>query len=98
MTEKEAKEAGYDVRTGMGYFKNSGWAKAIAQMEGAAKIVVNAATDEILGGHILGPHADDLIHEIIVAMQGKGKLDFTKSIHIHPALSEVVKGAAKDAR
>ena len=99
MTEKEAKEAGYEVRTGIAYFKHSGRAKAIAQTEGAAKIVVNVATDEILGGHILGPHADDLIHEVVVAMQGGGKLEtLTKSIHIHPTLSEFVKGAAKDAR
>ncbi|MCK4975796.1 MAG: FAD-dependent oxidoreductase, partial [Anaerolineales bacterium] len=99
MTEKDAKEAGYDVRTGMAFFKHSGRAKAIAQTEGAAKIVVNAANDEILGGHILGLRADDLIHEVVVAMQGEGKLEsLTKSIHIHPTLSEVIKDASKDAR
>jgi pyruvate/2-oxoglutarate dehydrogenase complex dihydrolipoamide dehydrogenase (E3) component len=99
LTEAEAKEAGLDVKTGISYFKNSGRAKAIAQTEGLAKIVVDNKTNKILGGHILGPRADDLIHEVVVAMQGLGTLEtLTKSIHIHPTLSEVVKNAAKAAR
>ena len=99
LTESKAKELGYDVKTGTAYFKNSGRAKAIAQTDGLAKIVVDNKTNQILGGHILGPRADDLIHEVVVAMQGHGSLEtLTKSIHIHPTLSEVVKNAAKAAR
>jgi pyruvate/2-oxoglutarate dehydrogenase complex dihydrolipoamide dehydrogenase (E3) component len=99
LTEEEAIRAGYEVKSGVAYFKNSGRAKAIAQTEGLAKIVVESKTNEILGGHILGPHADDLIHEVVVAMQGEGKLEtLTKSIHIHPTLSEAIKDAAKAAR
>jgi dihydrolipoamide dehydrogenase len=95
LTEEEAIRAGYEVKSGVAYFKNSGRAKAIAQTEGLAKIVVESKTNEILGGHILGPHADDLIHEVVVAMQGEGKLEtLTKSIHIHPTLSEAIKDAA----
>ena len=58
-----------------------------------------ANNNEILGGHILGPHADILIHQVAVAMHDRGELDrLTKTIHVHPTLSEVVKGAAKAAR
>ncbi len=99
LTESKAKESGYDVKTGIAYFKNSGRAKAIGQRNGLAKIIVDNKTNKILGGHILGPRADDLIHEVVVAMQGHGSLEtLTKSIHIHPTLSEVVKNAAKAAR
>lgn len=83
----------------MAYFRNSGRAQALAQPEGAVKIIVDASSNEILGGHILGPRADDLIHEIAVAMQDHGRLEkLSKSICIHPTLSEVVKDAAKAAR
>lgn len=99
MTETEAKKAGYETKTGKAYFKHSGRGKAIAQTEGLAKIVVDNQTNQILGGHILGPHADDLIHEIVIAMQKGGDLEpITKAIHIHPTVSEVIKDAAKDAR
>ncbi len=99
LTEAEANQKGYDVKTGISYFKDSGRAKAMAQREGLIKIVVDNKTNKILGGHILGPRADDLIHEVVVAMQGGGDLDLlTKSIHIHPTLSELVKNAAKAAR
>lgn len=99
LTEAEATKKGYDVKVGISYFKDSGRAKAIAQTEGLVKIVVDQKTEKILGGHILGPRADDLIHEVVTAMQGGGDLDLlTKSIHIHPTLSEQVKNAAKAAR
>lgn len=99
LTEEEAIRAGYEAKNGVAYFKDSGRAKGIAQTEGLAKIVVDSKTNQILGGHILGPHADELIHEVVIAMQGEGKLEaLTKSIHIHPTLSEVVKSAAKAAR
>lgn len=99
LSEDQAIRKGYKVKTGSAHFKDSGRAKALAQTEGKVKIVVNAETNEILGGHILGPRADDLIHAVGIAMQSDGNLErLTKSIYIHPTLSEVIKNAAKAAR
>ena len=99
LTERQAIDAGYEVKMGVEQFADYGRAQAIAETEGVVKIVVDAKTDEILGGHILGPHADILIHQVAVAMHDRGTLDrLTKTIHVHPTLSEVVKGAAKAAR
>ena len=99
LTEKQAKNAGYEVRIGVEQFAGYGRAQAIGETEGVVKIVVDAKTNVILGGHILGPHADMLIHQVAIAMYDHGKLDrLTKTIHVHPTLSEVVKGAAKAAR
>jgi pyruvate/2-oxoglutarate dehydrogenase complex dihydrolipoamide dehydrogenase (E3) component len=99
LTEREAREQGYRVAVGTFPFAWSGRAKAMGETKGLVKIVADAKTNEILGGHILGPHADILIHEIAVAMYNHGTLDtITKTIHIHPTLSEAVKSAAKGVR
>ena len=96
MTEREAREAGYEVKVGRHLFAHSGRAKAIGQTEGFVKIVANAKTGEILGSHILGAHADILIHQVVTAMYDHGTAEpIAKSIHIHPTLSEAVKSAAK---
>ncbi len=66
---------------------------------GMAKLVAEDDTGELLGGHILGLRADDLIHEVASAMYEKGSAEaIAKSIHVHPTLSEVVKRAAKALR
>jgi pyruvate/2-oxoglutarate dehydrogenase complex dihydrolipoamide dehydrogenase (E3) component len=99
MTEAKAQVAGYEVKTGMAKFAHSGRAKAIGSMEGMVKLVADAQTGVLLGGHILGPHADDLIHEVAVAMHDHGTFErLTQTIHVHPTLSEVVKDAAKRLR
>ena len=99
MTEAEAVAAGHEVKTGKAYFEHSGRAKAIGETEGMLKFVSDAATGELLGGHILGPHADILIHQVVTAMHDKGTaVSLQKSIHIHPTLSEMVKDAAKKLR
>jgi dihydrolipoamide dehydrogenase len=99
LTEKQAIDAGYEIKIGVEQFADYGRAQAIGETEGVVKIVVDARTNEILGGHILGPHADILIHQVAIAMHDHGKLErLTKTIHVHPTLSEVVKGAAKAAR
>ncbi len=98
-TEQEAIDAGYEVKSGKAYFKHLGRAKAIGETEGMVKLVADVYTGRLLGGHILGPHADDLIHEIAVAMYNNGTTEsLYRSIHIHPTLSEVVKDAAKRLR
>ena len=99
MTEQQARDAGYKVKIGIEQFADYGRAQAIGETEGMVKLVVDENNDEILGGHILGPHADILIHQVAIAMHDHGKLErLTKTIHVHPTLSEVVKGAAKAAR
>ena len=99
LTEQEAKDAGYDVKTGKAYFKHLGRAKAIGETEGLVKLVADADTGQLLGGHIMGPQADNLIHEVAVAMYKDGTAEsLYRSIHIHPTLSEVVKDAAKRLR
>lgn len=96
MTEAQARSAGYEVKVGRALFANSGRAKAIGQTEGVVKLLADSKTGGLLGGHVLGPHADILIHEIVAAMYDHGTVaPIAKSIHIHPTLSEVVKSAAK---
>ena len=65
VTEEQARLAGYEVKVGKALFAHSGRAKAIGQTEGLVKLVADAKTGELLGGHILGPHADILIHEVV---------------------------------
>ena len=99
LTEAQARDLGHEVKIGTSRFADSGRAKALAQTEGMVKIILDAENDEILGAHILGAHADILIHEVVVAMYDHGKVDsISKSIHVHPTLSEIVKSAAKNAK
>ena len=99
LTEAEAVAAGHEIKTGVAYFEHSGRAKAIGETEGMLKFIADAQNGELLGGHILGPHADDLIHQVVMAMHNKGTAEsLYKSIHIHPTLSEMVKDAAKKLR
>ena len=99
LTEQEAIDAGYEVRTGKAYFRHLGRAKAIGETKGLVKLIADVKMGRLLGGHILGPHADDLIHEITVAMYNEGTAEsLYRSIHVHPTLSEVIKNAAKRLR
>ncbi len=97
LTETEAKEQGYDVAVGSVPAKGAR-ALAIGELRGTLKAVVNQADGEILGFHILAPHGDDLLHEVVAAMHDHGGIDrIGKSIHAHPTLSEMVKTAARAA-
>lgn len=99
LTEAEAIAAGHEAKTGVAYFEHSGRAKAIGETEGMLKFIADAETGELLGGHILGPHADILIHQLVTAMYNRGTAEsIYQSIHIHPTLSEMVKDAAKQLR
>lgn len=99
MTEAEALAAGFNVKTGLAQFAGSGRAKAIGLPVGMVKLIADAKTNMLLGGHILGPHADDLIHEVVVAMYANGTAEsIARSIHVHPTLPEVVKNAAKQLK
>lgn len=98
LTEAEARTQGYDISVGS-VPADGARAKAIGDNRGRLKAVVNQKTGEILGFHILAPHGDDLLHEAVAAMHNHGSIErISKSIHIHPTLSEMVKSAAKAAR
>jgi dihydrolipoamide dehydrogenase len=96
LREQEADEKGIGIRTGHFEFRALGKAHAIGEISGFVKIIADEQTDRILGGHIIGPHASDLIHEIAVAMKtGRTARDVAGTIHAHPTLSEAIMEAAE---
>lgn len=91
LTEEEAKEKGLNYKVGKYLFLASGKAKASGLTEGMAKIIMDTKTKKILGAHIIGPEASNLIHELVVAMQNDLTVEqVAHSIHAHPTYSEVV--------
>ncbi|MDB5105648.1 MAG: dihydrolipoamide dehydrogenase [Fibrobacteres bacterium] len=94
-TEEELKSDGIAYKKGSFPFMANGRARALAQIDGRIKILADAKTDRILGVHILGPRAGDLIAEAVVAMEfGASAEDIARSSHAHPTLAEVMKEAA----
>jgi dihydrolipoamide dehydrogenase len=95
VSEEEARERGLEVRVGMFPFQANGRAKAMGDREGQVKLVADAATDRLLGAHIVGARASDMIAELVVAMElGASAEDIARSVHAHPTLPEAVKEAA----
>ena len=94
-TEEQLKNNGHDYKVGKFSFMGNGRAKANFASEGFVKILADAVSDRILGAHIIGPFAGDLIHEICVAMEfGAAAEDLARTCHAHPTYSEAVKEAA----
>ncbi len=94
-TEEQLKEAGRAYKVGKFPFMGNARAKAVFQAEGFVKLLADAATDRILGCHIIGPGAGDLIHEVCVAMEfGASAQDLALTCHAHPTYSEAVREAA----
>lgn len=94
-TEEELKAEGIAYRKGSFPFLANGRARALAQTEGKAKVLADAATDRILGVHIVGPRAGDLIAEAVAAMEfGASSEDLARTSHAHPTLAEALKEAA----
>ena len=94
-TEEQLKEAGRAYKVGKFPFMGNARAKAIFQAEGFVKLLADAETDRILGCHIIGPAAGDLIHEVCVAMEfGASAQDLALTCHAHPTYSEAVREAA----
>ncbi|WP_372838429.1 dihydrolipoyl dehydrogenase [Phaeovulum sp.] len=94
-TEELLKQEGRAYKVGKFSFMGNGRAKAMFQGEGFVKILADATTDRILGAHIIGPSAGDLIHEICVAMEfGASAEDLALTCHAHPTCSEAVREAA----
>lgn len=99
LTEADAVEKGYDVKVGTFPFRTLGKAMAINERDGYVKIVADSKYGEILGVHIIGPHATDLIHEAVVSIQLENTVEeLMKTVHAHPSLAEAVGQANEDVR
>ncbi len=94
-TEEELKAAGVAYKVGKFSFMGNGRARAMLRTDGLVKILTEAASDSILGVHILGPDAGHLIAESVLAMEfGASAEDIARTCHAHPTLGEAVKEAA----
>ncbi|MER3443020.1 MAG: dihydrolipoyl dehydrogenase [Meiothermus sp.] len=97
-TEEELKEAGVPYKKGSFPFQANGRARAIGSTDGFVKVLTHAETDRVLGVHIIGPHAGDLIAEAATAMTFKASSeDIARASHAHPTLAEALKEAAMAA-
>ena len=91
LSESQAKEQGYEVRADSVLFRTLGKAQVIGEIAGEAKIVSEAGSGKILGVHIIGPHATDLIAEGALAIKmGSDVKDLAETIHAHPTLAEIM--------
>ena len=94
-TEDELKEEGVQLKVGKFSFMGNGRAKTVFSNSGFVKIIADSNNDKILGAHIIGPGAGDLIHEVCVAMEfGASTEDLARTCHAHPTFSEAVREAA----
>ena len=97
LKESEAKQKGYDIRVGKFPYLNNGKALAMGESEGFVKIIAEKELGQILGVHILGEHATDLIGECLLAMKVEASIeDLGEVVKGHPSLSEVITEAALD--
>jgi dihydrolipoamide dehydrogenase len=95
LTEEQLKEKGIDYKAGSFPFSANGRAKALGTTDGQVKILADAKTDKVLGVHIVGPRASDVLAEAVIAMEfGTSSEDIARSFHAHPTLSEVMREAA----
>src|SRR5262245_41730377 len=95
LTEGQVRENGGDYRVGKFSFANNARARCMDETEGLVKILADARTDRVLGVHIIGPRASDLIAEAVTVMEFAGSAeDIARICHAHPTLSEAVREAA----
>ncbi|MCA9078972.1 MAG: dihydrolipoyl dehydrogenase [Planctomycetaceae bacterium] len=98
LTEEQLQADGIEYRKGTFPFAANGRARASGQIEGKVKVLAHAATDRVLGVHIIGPHAGELIAEAAVAIEfGASSEDIARTCHAHPTLAETLKEAALSA-
>jgi dihydrolipoamide dehydrogenase len=98
MTEAQVKEKKIDYKVGKFPFSANGRARTSGETEGFVKIIRDAKYGEILGAHIIGAHATELIHELAVARENEFTVEEVDlAIHAHPTLSEAVAEAALDS-
>ena len=97
-TEEQLKEEGRKIKVGSFPFRASGRARASMDMDGLIKVIADEETDEILGVHMIGPRAADMIAEAVVAMEYRATAeDISRMSHAHPTFTEAIKEAALDA-
>ena len=97
-TEEQLKEAGRLYRVGKFPFSASGRARAMDETEGIVKVLADTKTDRVLGIHIFGPRASDMIAEAVTVMEFKGSAeDIARIVHAHPTLSESLAEASRMA-
>ena len=98
LTEAQVKEKKIDYKVGKFLFSNNGRARTSGETEGFVKIIRDAKYGEILGAHIIGAHATELIHELAVARENEYTVEEVDlAIHAHPTLSEAIAEAALDS-
>ncbi len=98
-TEEELKAEGIDYIVGLNYYKNSAMGMALLSDHGFCKILIDRKTRKILGAHIVGDEASDMMHMLIAFMNKDGTLDdLLNMVYIHPALPEIVRNAARKAQ
>jgi dihydrolipoamide dehydrogenase len=94
-TEAQAKEAGIEYKVGTFPFAPNGRAKAMEQAAGMVKLIASKRDDSIIGAHVIGPMAGELISELVVAMEFQASIeDIQRTVHAHPTLAEVIHEAA----
>ena len=94
-TEEQLKEKNKKYKIGKFPFMANSRAKAVDKPDGFVKILADATTDKVLGVHLIGPHAGELIAEMAIAMEfGASSEDIARTCHAHPTFSEAVKEAA----
>jgi dihydrolipoamide dehydrogenase len=94
-TEEELKNAGIEYRKGVFFVRANARAHSIGEIDGRVKVLADARTDRVLGVHIIGPRAGDMIAEAVVAMEfGASSEDLARASHAHPTLAEALKEAA----
>ena len=95
LTEQQARDSGREIRTGKFPFSANGRARTAGENTGFIKLVADARTDTLLGAHLIGPQASELVAEAVLAMEFRGSSeDIAITVHAHPTLSETMKEAA----
>ncbi|MBU3666023.1 MAG: NAD(P)/FAD-dependent oxidoreductase [Chthoniobacterales bacterium] len=90
LTEREARELGMDVAAASYPFDDHGKSLVQGKIDGAVKLIADRKTGELVGGAVVGPHASELIHEVVVAMRYRATAaEFARTPHYHPTLSEI---------
>ncbi|HEX6535984.1 MAG TPA: dihydrolipoyl dehydrogenase [Gemmatimonadaceae bacterium] len=95
LTEQQVKESGREYRVGRFPYSANGRARTAGETSGFVKIIADARTDEVLGAHLIGPSASELVSEVVLGMEFQGSSeDIGITVHAHPTLSEATKEAA----
>lgn len=98
-TEDELKKDRIDYVVGLNHYKDSAMGMALLSDHGFVKLLIERKSQKILGVHIIGPEASDMVHVVIALMYKEGTLDdLLRMIYIHPALPEIVRNAARKAK